>query len=229
MNLAAKIVGLVVIALAPAFADNLLVVGGPTTGTFSNQTAGTLHLGDSSWTYAGSGDFSSTLTFLSGDLGFLGVTPVGPFVIGILTDDNNDARGKHDTADTTVTANLDVNVPFLFPTLDTVSFDGSGLTVSVEENFNAAHDDQVQGLNNFEGQTAGFTYNGQQYLVTLEGFYSHFLNQNGGPISSFDTADGSNSAYLWADITAVPEPSSAILLITICGMAGLTLRQRRKA
>lgn len=229
------IAGLMSIALVSAFADNVTVAGS-STGDFSGVSSGTVNLSGNTWTYSGSGTNKSTLSFTGDTFGFFDqclfncITPV-TVDLGTLTDTNN---GRTNPAQE-LTGTLSVDVNFTTPTGGSESFP---LSIAIDEAFNRSDSDSVLGLGNSDGPSSTFIIDGEDYTVTLDGFFNGPFNSN-GPLTSLTTSnDSHNSASLWATITAtacsedpdpVPEPAYGPVMGAISvALLAFSFRKRAK-
>jgi len=219
--------------LSVASADAIQPVGGNTSGTFSNGagTAAFSTSGDTWKIYPGTGNESSIV--VTGNSFGVNNTPLTTLLATLTL-----ANGGNGGGDNTFTADMDLTVNFTSPGgSNFVGFiDGLQLTTATGGGGNKNLNVIFGGLP--APQT--FSYNGFDYTVTLNGYFDA---ASGGSLMTnlVSNNDGNStvSAYLRGTITseattilipsAVPEPVSIGLLLTVIAGVGLAARRKRAA
>jgi len=158
---------------------------------------------------------------------FSGSTP-GSFDFGSIVLTNQGTRPEG-----TFGATLNLHLDFTNPDGQSVDFEDGLQIVAQSGGGNSGHGDQL--WLNFQGypDPQSFTVGSEIYAVTYDGFFDSDHN----PVTDLfveNNPGGTATAHLWGTITSVdppavapvPEPGSAVLLLTVA--AGCIMGVRRK-
>jgi hypothetical protein len=115
----------------------------------------------------------------------------------------------------------------LLVAMTTCAFDCSTFLYQDSFNPDAALDNLVHGSDGTGGLTAQATVLGLRYLPVGH-YFLVISGDHAGEMGAFSTTFVSTSAVTVSEVSAVPEPSSALMLLAgLAGLAGLRLARRR--